>query len=141
MAMDDLDQVIALDNDYFGAERSFFLQRRFTLFPELCKVSILGKRIIGYIMGRAGETWVSAGPWVMEYDHCNPVELLETIAIEAGDRPISMGILESNHQACDSVLSLGFSVGEDSPWRMAKGDSSDLGGSSQCYAVGSAAKG
>jgi GNAT superfamily N-acetyltransferase len=141
MTTDDLDEVIALDTLSFGTDRGFFLQRKFELFPELCKVSIHRRKITGYIMGRGGETWVSAGPWVREREGNHPAELLESLAIEAGDRPISLGILGSNHQACKLIGSLGFSAHEDSPWRMARGNSSYLGASPNCYAIGSATKG
>jgi GNAT superfamily N-acetyltransferase len=140
MTLNDLDQVISLDNLSFGADRSFFLRHRLQLFPELCLVRMNGERISGYIMGRGGETWVSAGPWVME-DMGNPAELLETFALAAGSRSISMGILDTNQKACDLIVSLDFMLHTDSPWRMALGNSSDLGASFQCYAVGSAAIG
>jgi len=141
MAMSDLDQVCAIDKLSFGADRSFFLRRRFELFPELSHVMIDGERVTGYILGRGGESWVSAGPWVGKEDAENPVELLSAFAVEARDRPISIGILETNHQACDMARRLGFKERTDSPWRMALGSSSDLGASTWCYAVGSAAKG
>ncbi len=141
MAISDLEQVYALDRLSFGAERSFFLKRRLELFPELSHVMMDGGRVSGYILGRSGESWVSAGPWVVKEDTENPAELLSALALEAGDRPINIGILETNHQACDLVRRLGLKARLDSPWRMAMGSSSDLGASPKCYAVGSAAKG
>lgn len=141
MTKNDSEGVMAIDKLYFGADRSFFLRRRFELFPELCMVCTQGKRITGYIMGRAGETWLSAGPWIREDQAGDPAELLEALAIEAGGRLISLGILDSNTQACDLVRSLGFITQDDSPWRMAKGKSGNLGATPECYAVGSAAKG
>jgi hypothetical protein len=141
MTTEHLEQVAELDKLYFGADRRFFLQYRFAHFPELCKVSIHGKHITGFIMGRSGETWVSAGPWVREIEGSYPAELLEALAVEAGGRPISMGILQSNFQACDFVRSLGFVTRDDSPLRMARGKPVELGVAPQCMAIGSAAKG
>jgi len=141
MVASDLDQVAALDKLAFGEDRRFFLQRRFELFPELCFVREENERISGYILGRGGEGWLAAGPWVMTEAVETPVELLFALALEANGRPISLGILDSNRQACELVHSLGFEARTDSPWRMALGLSSDLGASPQCYAVGSAAKG
>jgi hypothetical protein len=141
MTKEHLEQVAELDKVYFGVDRRFFLQRRFAHFPELCKVSIEGKHITGYIMGRSGETWVSAGPWVREGTDSNPAELLEALAVEAGERSISLGILQSNLHACDLVRALGFEAHDDSPWRMARGKPGKLGATLQCMAVGSAAKG
>jgi len=141
MVIRDLDQVSAIDKLSFGADRSFFLRRRLELFPELSHVMIDSERIIGYIFGRDGQNWVSAGPWVVKEDAKNPVDLLSALALDAGDRPISIGILETNHQACDMVRRLGFKERSDSPWRMASDRSNNLGASPSCYAVGSAAKG
>lgn len=113
--MNDLDQVIALDRLSFGVDRSFFLRRRLKLFPELCHVMMDGKRVTGFILGRGGERWVAAGPWVMNEEADNPVELLNAFALEAGDQLISIGILETNRQACDMVRSLSFKEQIDSP--------------------------
>ena len=141
MATCDLDQVNAMDMQSFGADRRFFLERRFELFAELSHVMIEDEKVVGYVLGRGGESWVSAGPWVVKEDANNPEDLLSALAFEAGDRPIHIGILETNPQACDLARRLGFQERTDSPWRMALGHSSDLGASPRCYAVGSAAKG
>jgi predicted N-acetyltransferase YhbS len=141
MAIDDLDGVIEFDKLCFGADRGFFLQRRFELFPELCFVSAQERRITGYIMGRSGETWVAAGPWVREGGGSSPPDLLSALAVEAGGRMISLGILDSNSDACTLMQSLGFIARDDSPWRMARGKLGSLGVSPNCLAVGSAAKG
>ena len=141
MNVGDLDQVLALDKDSFGADRSFFLKRRLELFPELSYVMENGRRITGFIMGRGGKNWIAAGPWVVDELDENPVDLLNAFALEGSDRPISIGILDCNPQACRSVQSLGFVARTDSPWRMAFGSKASLGVSPQCYAVGSAAKG
>ena len=141
MALGDLDQVFKLDRLSFGEDRSFFLRRRLEIFPELCFILEDRERITGFLFGRSGADWVSAGPWVMHEDAQNSIELLYAIAFEAGDRPISLGILDSNQNACGLVRSLGFLERVDSPWRMALGRCADLGASPRCFAVGSAAKG
>ncbi len=136
-----IDQVCAIDRMAFGADRSFFLRRRVELYPELCFVMTDGELPIGYIMGRGAADWVAAGPWVMLEAAQNPLQLLTAFALAAGGRAISLGILETNQAACNLVRSLGFSERPDSPWRMVLGGREDLGASSCCYAVGSAAKG
>ena len=141
MTVGDLDQVFALDNESFGADRSFFLKRRLELFPELSFVMVNSTRLTGFILGRGGKNWVTAGPWVVDESDNNPTDLLNAFALEGSGRPISIGILDSNQQACRLVRSLGFVARADSPWRMASGSSADLGVSPYCYAVGSAAKG
>ncbi len=141
MAVSDLDQVFKLDKMSFGEDRSFFLRRRLEIFPELSYVMVDGEKVAGFILGRAGEGWLSAGPWVMGEKVENPVELLQSFALQAGNRPFSIGILDTNQPACDLVRSLGFTARDDSPWRMAFGKADDLGASHGCFAVGSAAKG
>ena len=141
MRLDDLDQVIALDTRSFGAERGFFLKRRVELFPQLGYVMENNGAVVGYILGRAGTGWLSAGPWVVEEWVNDPLELLFAIALGSGNRPISMGILDTHQHACGLVQSLGFEARSDSPWRMALGRSQDLGISPCCYAIGSAATG
>lgn len=141
MAVSDLEQVTMLDRLSFGADRGFFLKRCLGLFPELSHVMLDGERVTGYILGRSGDNWLSAGPWVVAEDAQNPAELLRAFAFEARERPISIGILETNYKACQLMRILDFQERTDSPWRMALGSSSDLGASTRCYAVGSAAKG
>lgn len=141
MVPSDLYQVAALDKVSFGEERGYFLRRRFELFPELSYVMLERQSISGYILGRAGTDWLSAGPWVVSGDTATPLELLNAFALAAEGRQISLGILDSNRAACVLVQSLGFTARTDSPWRMALGPSSDLGASQYCYAIGSAAKG
>jgi hypothetical protein len=141
MGLSDLDEVFKLDRLSFGADRSYFLRRRLEIYPDLSYVMIDGERVTGFILGRSGEDWVSAGPWVMSENANNPVELLTSFALQAGGKPISIGILATNPQACDLVRSFGFMEQVDSPWRMALGRSDDLGAPSLCFAVGSAAKG
>jgi hypothetical protein len=98
-------------------------------------------RLTGFIFGREGEDWVSAGPWVVDGKAEKPMELLNAFALEASGTPISIGILATNLQAFNLVRTLGFREQKDSPWRMALGNSDDLGASPNCFAVGSAAKG
>ncbi len=68
MQLADLPDVLALDRRAFGADRSFFLKRRRELFPELGRVLVEKDKMAGFILGRRGEGWVSAGPWVVEED-------------------------------------------------------------------------
>jgi hypothetical protein len=125
----------------FGADRSFFLKRRWEMFPELSLVLVEGEKMAGFILGRRGEGWLSAGPWVVKKGASHPVYLLENLAGQAKDDYFSVGILESNQAAVELVHSLGFTERPNILWRMVLGESSELGSSPQCYAVGTAAKG
>jgi ribosomal protein S18 acetylase RimI-like enzyme len=141
MHLADLPDVLALDRRAFGANRSFFLKRRWELHPELGRVLIEKGKIAGFILGRCGEGWVSAGPWVVEEDARHTLELLESLAAEVKEDYFSVGILECNQTAIKLVRSIGFTERPDCPWRMVLGEADQLGASAQCYAVGSAAKG
>ena len=137
----DLDLVCALDRRAFGADRSFFLRRRLERNPELSWVLLDRDRLLGFILGRRGEGWLMAGPWVAVEDAPRPECLLQCLSAEAGNTPLSVGVLESNQPAVELIRSLGFVERGDSPWRMSLGPSSDLGASRLCWAIGSPAKG
>jgi GNAT superfamily N-acetyltransferase len=137
----DLPYVSALDRAYFSADRRFFLERRFQLYPELSYVMLSGDEIIGYILGRQGRGWLSAGPWVVREGANHLVALLHALALQSESRPISLGILDINQAAIHLAHSLGFTERPDSPWRMVWGKGGGLGASPGCYAIGSAAKG
>jgi GNAT superfamily N-acetyltransferase len=141
MVFSDLEQVSAFDQMYFGEDRSFFIKRRFELFPELSHVQVEGQQITGYILGRNGPGWISAGPWVVNAEMGNPIDLLSAFSLEGHGESISVGVLDTNLQACKLLGSMGFVVRPDSPWRMALGPASHLGTAPQCMAIGSAAKG
>lgn len=141
MTAEDLPQVNALDERAFGADRSFFLQRRLRLFPQQSYVLLACEKVTGYLLGRKGEGWVSAGPWVSSEEARDPLDLLYAFGLQAGGNTISIGILDVNQRACELVRSLSFVEHIDSPWRMALGYPDGLGTSPLCYAVGSAAKG
>jgi len=137
----DLDIVLGIDRRAFGADRGYFLKRRLSLYPKLCKVLEVGDEIAGYIMGRTGRDIVSIGPWVIQQSVVNPEKMLENIALEAGTLDLRLGVLETNTAAVETVRSLGFKPLQNPPWRMVLGLSGDLGSSNQCYAIGSPAKG
>jgi ribosomal protein S18 acetylase RimI-like enzyme len=137
----DLGQVCALDRASFEADRSFFIKRRMQTFPELCYVMADNAKICGYITGRGYPERLYAGPWIVAKNCENPEDLLFSFTQEAKGRPISIGILDANQRACELVRSLRFEAREDSPWRMALGRTDNLGTSTACLAIGSAAKG
>ena len=141
MLAGDLPEVCHLDRQAFGDDRSFFLASRLKSFPDLCKVLVEDGHICGYICGRSGAGFVAGGPWIAANEDIDPLPLLESLACEAGDSILSIGVLESNTRATALVRALGLAERPDSPWRMALGSGDDLGRSPICLAVGSAAKG
>jgi len=136
----DLETISRIDRPAFGADRAFFLRRRLALYPELCKVLVCDGEISGYIVGRRGWNSVSAGPWVVRPEVPGAAALLESLAAEAPEARISLGVLETNGQAVETIRALGLVERPDPPWRMVLG-AGELGASPQLYAIGSAAKG
>jgi hypothetical protein len=88
-----------------------------------------------------GEGYLATGPWVTADAKVDPLPLIESLACQAGEAILSVGVLESNTHALSLVRSLGLVERVDSPWRMALGPDDKLGRSPNCYGVGSAAKG
>jgi ribosomal protein S18 acetylase RimI-like enzyme len=139
----DLPAVCALDRRLFGENRSYFLARRLRLYPDLCHVLSCGGAVAGYIVGRRGEGWQSAGPWVAaeSVPPTESVKLLESFAYHLGNLSFGMGVLEANAAAVALVRALGFEERADYCWRMANGPAEDLGMAPGCLAIGSAATG
>ena len=137
----DLPEVCALDRHLLGDDRSRYIERRLFLFPELCYVARSEGRINGYVMGRPGVGVVSVGPWVSRGSERDAISLLGMVALQAGDAPLRLGVLEANSRAVRAVRSsVGF---EEKPpcWRMVMGRDVGLGVHDDIFAIGSAAKG
>lgn len=141
MRSEDLKDVFELDYRAFGADRSFFMQKRLDNFPQLCQVMIDQKRIVGYIAGRMGETWAEAGPWVVEEGDTDPFLLLESLACNLKFGEISFSLLENNMRMTGHPKMKGFIQSTENPWRMALGEDHCLGTSTMCCAVGNLSKG
>ena len=137
----DLIKICDLDAQAFGDDRSFFLRRRYELFPNLCFVSIIENSITGYIFGRPGIDVFSVVPLVVLSERITPNELLETFAIELHNHNLRIGVLESNIKAVEFFKSI-QSLEEEVPcWRMVLGPSEKLGLGEKLYSIGSGAKG
>jgi ribosomal protein S18 acetylase RimI-like enzyme len=141
MKADDLPVVFELDQEAFGADRGFFLQRRLHLYPELSQVLECRGRVVGFILGRRGPDWATAGPWVVGPGAEDPVHLLQSFALEAEGITTGVGVLETNTAAIQILASCGLAERPTCPWRMVLGSEEHVGTSSQLYAIGSAAKG
>jgi ribosomal protein S18 acetylase RimI-like enzyme len=141
MFRDDLKEVCRIDRDAFGDDRSFFVKRRFSLFPRYAKILEQGGRITGFILGIQGRGLVAAGPWVVRAEAERPLSLLEGLARETGNLPLRIGVLETSLRAVESLRGLGGLQPQRPSWRMVLGPGGRLGNSPLCWAVGSPAKG
>jgi ribosomal protein S18 acetylase RimI-like enzyme len=136
-----LEAVFLLDTQAFGDDRRFFLRRRLAQHPQLCRVMEEQGRINGFIMGRRGPGFFTAGPWVSTSSAGQAAALLHSLTFESGEQAIEVGVLDANSAAVQLLRSLGFVERPDSPWRMLRGEDGTPGLSSLAYAIGSAAKG
>jgi GNAT superfamily N-acetyltransferase len=149
MHPEDLPAVKAIDRLAFGDNRGFFLERRLRLYPDLCQVLEEDENIRAFILGRRmastedqpGGGMLAVGPWVVAPGVENPAELIESLAIAAGENDLTVGVLEKNERAAELLRSYGLVERQGVPWRMVLGFEAYLGASEQCYAIGSAAKG
>lgn len=141
MKADDLEVIRTMDREAFGADRSFFLERRFECHPELCRVSTIRDALSGFIMGLPGNNILSVGPWIVRENHEEAAHLLEDLALGAPNVDLRIGVLETNAHAVEVVQSFGSMESREPSWRMVRGPSGRLGASGQCYAIGTAAKG
>ncbi|HEX9935173.1 MAG TPA: GNAT family N-acetyltransferase, partial [bacterium] len=137
----DLVKVLRLDRDAFGADRSFFLLRRFRMHPELCHIFVQSMDVYGYLFGRRGNHLVSFGPWYCDSHVSFPAALLQNAAAEVEGMRIGVGVLETNGNAIECIRSIGLEERPDPPWRMVLGQVDRLGMSERLYAIGSAATG
>jgi ribosomal protein S18 acetylase RimI-like enzyme len=141
MRVQDLDTVCALDRQWWGADRTFFLVRRWQLYPDLCHVLEQGGAIQGYVLARrrGGKLWV--GPWGAAAHVERPEALLEALAVADGIVPIHAGVLASSCRAVTAFDHLGFDLAVEPPWRMVCGPDTETGRSMEMLANGTSAKG
>jgi ribosomal protein S18 acetylase RimI-like enzyme len=137
----DLNAVCALDRRAFGADRRFFLERRWQRHLELCQVLELDGQVAGFVLATRVDDLVAVGPWVVEPEVMPPERLIEGLALAAPGCTLGLGVLETNSAAVQALRALGFSEREGPPWRMVLGPADDLGTSPLAYAIGSPAKG
>jgi ribosomal protein S18 acetylase RimI-like enzyme len=141
MCATDLDAVCVLDRRAFGADRPFFLKRRFVRHTALCRVVEQAGQIAAFAMAMRAGDLIAVGPWVVDLEVPRPGDLLEGIALAAPGCELGFGVLETNGAAVQAARALGFSERDEPPWRMVLGPVDDLGVSPLAYAIGSPAKG
>jgi len=103
-------QLAKFDAEYFGANRTKVLHRLYQENPQLCFVSRIGSRIVGYIMVRKTKSGYRIGPWV-----CNPenpqvarellMECMETIGHNA---KLYVGVPAMNEVAVEILQDFDF---------------------------------
>jgi ribosomal protein S18 acetylase RimI-like enzyme len=137
------ERVLLLDNEHFGADRSYFLKKLHQDNADLSFVLKSQDEIVGFIMGHGEENFIWVGPWIVNPDHLSKAGNLVTRVIRAAKdkQTILIGVLEHNEDAlsilnsCSQAEQFGFS------WRMAYGDVEKLTNSKGELAIGYPSKG
>jgi len=135
----DIEKICEIDKMCFGDDRSFFLKRKYKLYPEFCLVIKHDNAIMGYIMAKPGVNVLSVGP----FTNNDPVPvsvLLESLATRARNQIFRIGILEHSGYI-DAVRTLPEFTEQTPCWRMVYGKSDRLGIGPGLVAIGSAASG
>lgn len=138
----DLPAIYEIDRRAFGGDRSFFLERRLGLAPELAWLKVSDGRIAGYVFGRRLPDLAWAGPWWADPDDPDPGALLAAFAVGAGTPEVRLGVLGSNARALALVTALGLVAGPRPSYRMVlNGGGGSPGLDPSLLAIGTAAKG
>jgi ribosomal protein S18 acetylase RimI-like enzyme len=141
MTPDDFKDVARLDREAFGSDRSDFLLQRFKRYTYLGKVLEVNHQILGFIMGKARENLVVAGPWIVSPAVEHPQDLFISLGSVVPGIPISLGVLADSRQAVRLLKQLNLYARENPPTRMGLYKKEHLSNPGMCFAVGSPAKG
>jgi ribosomal protein S18 acetylase RimI-like enzyme len=137
----DLQAVCALDRQWWGADRGFFLQRRWRLHPDLCHVLEQDGAVQGYVMARRRGEKLWIGPWCAAARVEEPEALLGALAEPGATVQVHAGVLASSARAIRAFDRLELAPGAEPPWRMVHGPDAALGQGSEVLANGTSAKG
>ena len=137
----DLEDVIELDEAYFGISRGVMLNRVYAEYPEHCFTVWEGSKIEGYIMAKEGDPVNRVGPWI-----CNPEkpklagQLWNSLMQSFKGEEMWIGIPEENRTSVDIVEATGF-IEQPSAIRMCLGECSPLGDVTGRFSIGAPDKG
>jgi len=141
MENEDLESVVRLDTQVFGANRERVLRRVHKDFSDLCFVSFTDGKLVGYIMAKRGFDIIKIGPWV-----CNPKpaevaeELLKAVLNQARGMSIWVGVPDGNKRSVSILENCGF-VDQPKSVRMYHGKHDHVGLINGVFGIGSPEKG
>ncbi len=138
----DMPEIIALDQQVFGSDRSFFLERRLKNYPDLCLKLVHQNKIQAFLFGRYGiGGWITIGPWISFIPPSESMILLNSFQQRICNQPFALGILETNKPVIQLLIQEGLMPDPDSSYRMRLGNQFNPGDDLRCFAIGSPAKG
>lgn len=139
----DMDRVLQLDGEAFGADRSVFLKSYFKLSPHLCFVEEdENGNVNAFIMGREGNGVVAGGPWVMNELARRPQDLLKAFSTRVHPGRMRIDVLETQEKALKMIArEFPFLMDRGYSWKMIRGEYRTWGRESMALAIGSPATG
>ncbi len=141
MKMRDLSDVVSLDLQYSGLQRTHVLNSLYNASPDLCFLYRENNRLLGFIMARKSMKMYKIGPWICNPD-CEGIseELLKKVMSKGHKNLIWVGVPGGNEKAVSILEGNGF-MQKSSSMRMVRGKehtSEDVRG---IYGIGSPEKG
>jgi len=102
-----LGQVLQLDREVFGADRSALLRALGESAPEFVQVLLGQTGVSGYSFGRHGSHSDQLGPWVA-YDESGAAEMLDTFLARSAREAVIVDCVKSNLWARGALEARGF---------------------------------
>lgn len=121
----DIERVLQLDREVFGADRSALLRRVAKSAPELVQILDGPAEVAGYSLGRHGSHSDHFGPWVAT-DQYGAERMLDTFLERSGRESIIVDCLKSNSWARGALEARGFELARPLT-RMHRGSNSHPG--------------
>jgi predicted N-acetyltransferase YhbS len=141
MENEDLEGVVRLDTQFFGANRERVLRRVYKDFQDLCFVSFTDEKLAGFIMAKRGLNEVKVGPWICDPKHTEAAEeLLKAILNEGKGMKIWVGVPSGNKKSVNILKDYGF-VDQPKSIRMYYGKRDYVGLINGVFGIGAPEKG
>jgi len=111
MRLEELKGVIELDSKCFGACRKKVLTKIFNEFKELCRVTLVDGKVVGYIMGTKSAAGIEVGPCICHPKYReNALNLLKATLSHVKAKKISMGVPMRKFKLVNKLKEWGFKI-------------------------------
>ena len=107
MTHEDFPRVLELDNNVFGANRNFILERNFNDGPEYGCVIESGGQITGFCLGRPGHLADQLGP-VIAPQKDDALQMLSYMIKNMGNKPLIVDAMKHTPEWINELSALGF---------------------------------
>jgi len=104
---EDLEAVLAMDRDIFGADRSTLLRSIASAAPEFVATVRQGGSLSGYALGRRGSHADHLGPWIARTEPAAR-EILENFLLRSRRNVVFVDVVKDNPWAPDLLIEKGF---------------------------------